>query len=103
MFDQDRISFDPRTGRPQPPVAWKVIGLEVVFGWLTAAIFLSSGVFVARQGAWGWCAACLLMAALILLSVQWRKKQVDRAKAAFEKQLAAYERGLDAMLRQDRP
>ncbi|HEV2079236.1 MAG TPA: hypothetical protein VGR19_04990 [Allosphingosinicella sp.] len=102
MFDQDRITFDRRTGRPQPPVSWKLTWFWIVYGWVIAAILLYMAAFAAGGSDWGWSAACVLTAVVILLVVHWRNRQVARAKAAFEGQLRDYERGIAASLSDDR-
>ena len=94
MFDLDRVTIDPASGRPVAPVAWRLTPFWVGLAFGTAALLLTASALAAQDGELLWAAASGITAVFVLGFTEWRRRQIKRRELAFRQKLEDYERGI---------
>jgi hypothetical protein len=92
MAALQKVTFDPRSGRPIAPLWWRLTTFYVVYGWLTAAIMIWLAYLGVRDGRPDLSAVSGGAAAIIVFYVHWERRRVQRKRRRFDEQVAAYER-----------
>ena len=92
MFDLDRVTFDPASGRPIAPLAWRVTPFWVALGLVMAVLFFAVAVMALQDGQMLWACASSLTSAVVLAFTEWRRRQIKRRRLVFQQKLQDYER-----------
>ncbi|WP_141237045.1 hypothetical protein [Sphingopyxis sp. GW247-27LB] len=85
------ITFDPRSGRPIPPMWWKVVPFFTAYAWITAALMAFLVMLAIRERQPEWIAGPSVAGVAILLFTYWHKQRVARSKQRFAKLITDYE------------
>lgn len=88
------ITFDPKSGRPIPPMWWKVVPFLTVYAWVMAALMVFLVSVDIRDNRTDWIIGPSLAMVGILLFTYWARGRVTRAKLHFADLVARYEAAL---------
>jgi hypothetical protein len=88
------ITFDPKSGRPIPPMWWKVVPFFTVYAWVMAALMVFLVGVAIRDSRADWIIGPSLAAVGILLFTYWERGRVARAKFHFADLVTRYEAAL---------
>ncbi|AMU96000.1 hypothetical protein AOA14_15435 [Sphingopyxis terrae subsp. terrae NBRC 15098] len=88
------ITFDPRSGRPIPPMWWKLVPFFTVQAWVVAALMAFAVGLAIRDGQTDWIVGPSVAGVAVLLFTYWHRACIARAKLHFADLIARYESAL---------
>jgi len=89
-----KVTFDPKSGRPEAPLYWRLTTFCVIAAWVLALILFFYTALAIRDGAPDLAATCALMAIAMLVIVHWRKRQIRQEQRKFDQLVADYEKAI---------
>jgi hypothetical protein len=92
MFDLDSVTFDPASGRPIAPMAWRAFPFWVVVSLVMAVLLFALTVMSLQDGEMLWAGASSLTLVFVIAFTEWRRRQIKRRRLLFQKELENYER-----------
>jgi len=92
MFNVDKITLDPKSGRPTPSVFWKMTTFFLIFGWVMALIMAYLTWLAVRDNQPGIAITSAFTGLLAVSFIHWRRRQIRQAQARYSQMLAGYER-----------
>lgn len=87
-----KVTVDLRSGRPIPPIWWRLPTFFLICAWVMAASFIFGALFAIRDGQPRASAIMLTQGAVILAAAYWNQRHVKRQCIEFDQRVAAYER-----------
>jgi hypothetical protein len=90
-----KVTYDPRSGRPTPPLYWNLITFFILWGWIMSALSMFAAWLSLRDNEPFLGAAFALGGVLLPTLLHWRKRQIQREQAEFAKLVQTYERAME--------
>jgi hypothetical protein len=93
----NKVTFDPRSGRPIAPLYWNLIGFMVACAWFMSALLFFGAWVGIRDGQPVVAIVLALAGASLPASAHWRKGQLRKQQAEFDRLLRAYEQTISRL------
>jgi len=89
----NKVTFDPKSGRPEAPIFWKLTTFFLIWAWCMACLMAFCTWLAIRDNEPGVAFSFGLAGVLILAVAYWRSRQIRRAQAEFQQMVIQYEAG----------
>lgn len=89
-----KVTLDPRSGRPEAPLYWRLTTFFVIAAWCFTVILGAYAMLALRDGAPALAVIFALSAVILLAIVYRRKAQIRREQREFAKLVADYEKAI---------
>lgn len=93
-----KVTIDPKSGRPTPPLYWRLTTFFIAWGWIMSALMMFATWLSIRDQEPFLGAAFALGSVLLPTLLHWRKRSIQRQQAEFAKLVEAYESALSRPL-----
>ena len=93
-----KVTFDPKSGKPEAPMYWRLTTFFVITAWVMAVILGSYAALALRDHVPGLAVVCALSAIVLLLVVHRRKAQIRKEQLEFDKLVADYQNAISKPL-----
>ena len=89
-----KVTFDPRSGRPEAPMYWRLTTFCVISAWIFAVILVCYTALAIRDGAPALAFICAASAVVLLVTVYRRRNQIRKQQREFDHLVAEYEKAI---------